>query len=79
MSQVQAIVDHHHPHDGARTTISKVRFVDPKNPDANDKVPDESNEVNFKAFSYSTFVYPNDFQIGIIFPLRRLHPLSDGV
>jgi hypothetical protein len=54
MSQVQAIVDHHHPHDGARTTISKVRFVDPKNPDVNDKVPDESNEVNFAiAFSLS--------------------------
>jgi hypothetical protein len=42
--QVQAIVDHHHPHDGARTTISKVRFVDPTKPDDNDK--DESNEVS---------------------------------
>lgn len=50
MSQVQAIVDHHHPHEGARTTISKVRFVDPKSPDANDKVPDESNEVSFDKF-----------------------------
>ena len=50
MSQVQAIVDHHHPHEGARTTISKVRFVDPKSPDVNDKVPDESNEVNIEKF-----------------------------
>jgi hypothetical protein len=46
-TQVQAIVDHHHPgHDGTRTTITKVRFVDPTSrTDANDKVLDESTEV----------------------------------
>lgn len=53
MSQVQAIVDHHHPHDGARTTISKVRFVDPSKPDGNEKVSDDSNEVN--VFNYLQF------------------------
>lgn len=52
MSQVQAIVDHHHPGhpDGVRTTISKVRFVDPTKPEENDK--DESNEVNLHEFMF---------------------------
>lgn len=47
ITQVQAIVDHHHPgSDGTRTTITKVRFVDPTSKtDANDKVLDESTEV----------------------------------
>jgi hypothetical protein len=48
--QVQAIVDHHHPHDGVRTTISKVRFVDPAKSDDEEKGHDESNEVNSITF-----------------------------
>lgn len=44
--QVQAIVDHHHPgHDGTRTTITKVRFMDPTKPEPPSEKPEENNEV----------------------------------
>ncbi|XP_070491619.1 solute carrier family 12 member 4 isoform X4 [Chironomus tepperi] len=50
MPLVQAIVDHHHPgHEGTRTTISKVRFVDTSSKtDISDKVLDESTEMEFE-------------------------------
>lgn len=47
--QVQAIVDHHHPHDGVRTTISKVRFVDPSKSEpssTSEKDEGDNNEVS---------------------------------
>ncbi|CAO1414154.1 unnamed protein product [Diamesa tonsa] len=47
MPLVQAIVDHHHPHE-QRTTITKVRFVDPAKDSASDKVLDESTEIEFE-------------------------------
>ena len=53
---MQAIVDHHHPHEQQRTTITKVRFVDPSKDDPpTDKPTDENTEVNFDHFIITFF------------------------
>lgn len=42
---MQAIVDHHHPHDGPKS-VTKVRFADPsENKDLFDEEEDESKDV----------------------------------